>query len=285
MRTPRERWQARAEARLPRRADRVGRNAAITAEYARWYLRRQELFKWAGMAAFASHHVGMAFRSTALRMLIPDLDRIRKINNLIYRDIGWAHLAYETEGIAAIEEALRPNPPRPTRAPRAAPPIMLEAFRAIERGRRQIAAGHERAGWRIVWHGNFLLLKHEQFDTVQPQFDQLSRGFSHLFSLATSMEFDASDHALPWHRLRQRWFALFMWTRGLLVLIRTRSTPDITNREHRWFWISKWLLPRWRSVDTKDGWLTERMEELEVGLPAGAFAHSALLDAPCVEPA
>src|SRR5712692_10230726 len=133
-----DRWKARAQARLPPIGDVVERNLAITAAYAGWYLRGHTLFKWAGMAAFASHHVGMAFRSAALRAIIPDLDRIREVNNLIYDDIGWAHLAYQTGGIAAIEEALRPETARERRAGRPAGNIMLEAFRSIERGRRQI---------------------------------------------------------------------------------------------------------------------------------------------------
>src|SRR5712692_8061018 len=179
MATPQERWKALAQARLPPVGDVVERNRAITAEYAGWYLRRHELFKWAGMAAFASHHVGMAFRSAALRAIIPDLERIRHINNLIYADIGWAHLAYETEGIAAIEEALGPKATPRRRSGRPAKSIMLEAFRSIERGRRQIEAGQADAGRKLVWQGNLLLLKHEQFDTVQPEFTKLSREFSY----------------------------------------------------------------------------------------------------------
>ncbi len=52
-------WQRKAEAKLPPEHDVVARNEAITGTYARWYT-AQPLFKWAGMAAFSSHRVGLA---------------------------------------------------------------------------------------------------------------------------------------------------------------------------------------------------------------------------------
>src|SRR5580765_2317043 len=83
-------WRAAAEAELCPSGDPVERNAAITARYARWYLSTPTLFKWAGMAAFASHQVGIAIRlDEDFAGSIPDLDLIRETNDKVFADVAW----------------------------------------------------------------------------------------------------------------------------------------------------------------------------------------------------
>src|SRR5690349_10814351 len=103
-----EEWQQKAEEGLPPAADAIERNAEITARYVGWYLREPDLFKWAGMAAFASRQVGVAIGLDAVSAgLFHDLEIIRVTNNLVYSDIAWAHLAYEHGGSSTIESAIK----------------------------------------------------------------------------------------------------------------------------------------------------------------------------------
>src|SRR5262245_131311 len=124
-----EHWESLALEALPDETHLIARNAAISAQYARWYLQRPEL-KWAGMAAFASHHLGLALHVYAdlcavledlLRAgrnpgmedsKLADLELVRQTNNRIYQHIGWAHLAYLSGGAPAVaaESATRLTP-------------------------------------------------------------------------------------------------------------------------------------------------------------------------------
>src|SRR5207245_284178 len=134
----------------------LGRNAAITATYAGWYLRNRSLFKWAGMAAFASHQVGVALGIDRITgNVVPDLDIVRETNNLVYDDIAWAHLAYEAGRSLAVEEALAAAAPKV----RTRYSLLLNGFRLIDEGRDRIATGATTAGRGLVWKGNLLLLQ------------------------------------------------------------------------------------------------------------------------------
>ena len=250
-------WKRVAQKDLPPEEKELERNAAITARYARWYLEKRDLLKWAGMAAFASHQVGIALAiDQATGGVFPDLDVVRETNNLVYDDIGWTHLAYDAGRSRAVEEALTGAEPRV----RAGYSMLLDGFRLIDDGRNRIADGWKRLGQNLVWKGSLLLLKHEQFHTVQPQFGKLSRNFTWLFSLATSMEFHPDHHEVKWQDVS--WFTWYMWTVGILVLVTTLSPPDIVLREHRWFWIRTRLFPLWQTLKASDRWLDEELEKL-----------------------
>src|SRR5262245_11530089 len=120
-------WQQKALASLPPEEDVLARNAAITGAYATWYTDHPEVRKWEGMAAFAPHRVGLALKPYHFKMLqntitdieetetdrprkksvfrsvrlirgykesmIRSLNLIRRTNNLVFGDIGWAHVA------------------------------------------------------------------------------------------------------------------------------------------------------------------------------------------------
>ena len=113
-------WKDYCNQMLPPEEDVVSRNHRITSIYAELYWSNRELFKWAGMAAFASHHVGLgllAFKLNALqlldlktsckkRKLLSDLNLIRHLNNLIFDDIAWVHFAYREEGMDHLRELM-----------------------------------------------------------------------------------------------------------------------------------------------------------------------------------
>ena len=123
---------------------------------ARWYAWIYKFlpayFKWAGMAAFASHHVRLALVPLRLdtdrtgyvdiphslarqkALLMEDVNTIRETNNAIFDDIFWVHLAYGTadDGIERLRALLRAEP-------HYAP--VLAGFEAIDQGRRVLEDG------------------------------------------------------------------------------------------------------------------------------------------------
>ena len=54
-----EEYKKKFEEKLPSKNDVINRNKVISSIYADFYLENPEAFKWAGMAAFASNHVGI----------------------------------------------------------------------------------------------------------------------------------------------------------------------------------------------------------------------------------
>lgn len=94
---------------LPPEEEVIKRNRTITTYYAQLYQKEPVLFKWAGMAAFASFHIGeklqlwdwedsgiKSFTFTCnkeSRSLEDDFQIIRVLNNQIFKEIGFIHLA------------------------------------------------------------------------------------------------------------------------------------------------------------------------------------------------
>src|SRR5215472_17343274 len=119
-------WKAAADGLLSPLCCALHRNVEISARYAWMYLLQPACFKWAAMAAIASHHVRLALfplrldtESTgyvdiphSLRrpklLLTEDVNTIRATNNAIFNDIFWVHLAYVTaeDGIGRLRALL-----------------------------------------------------------------------------------------------------------------------------------------------------------------------------------
>ena len=157
------------------------------------------------MAAIASHHVRLALFPLRLetdrsgyvdiphslgrrRLLLADVDTILAMNNAIFNDIFWTHLAYVTanDGIRRLRSLLGG---RPDYAP------VLAGFEAIDRGRRvleDVAASAPARRWAddLIWLGNLQLLEHEQRALVHPHFDHLSCAFARLVSLGAATSFE-----------------------------------------------------------------------------------------------
>ena len=131
-------WKALADGLLTDQPCVFHRNLEISSRYAWIYKYMPAYLKWAGMAAFASHHVRLALFPLRLDrdrtgyvdiphslgrrrvLLISDVNTIRETNNAIFDDIFWVHLAYATaeDGIECLRDApasrapLRPRPRR-----------------------------------------------------------------------------------------------------------------------------------------------------------------------------
>jgi hypothetical protein len=199
-------WKAMSDALLSHHCCAFHRNVEISSRYAWLYTLQPVSFKWAALAAIASHQVRLALfpfrldkdrtgyvdipRSLGRRKLLltEDVNTIRETNNAIFNDIFWVHLAYLTaeDGLACLRGLLRPDA-------HYAP--VLAGFEAIDQGRRVLAdtsasAEARRGAEDLVWAGNVALLEHEQRALVQPNFDRLSCAFARLVSMGSTTTFE-----------------------------------------------------------------------------------------------
>lgn len=253
-------WRAAADALLSPPCCPFHRNAEITSRYAWLHAQQPTGLKWAAMAAIASHHVRRVlfpFRLDAdgtgwvdlprslsrSRILTEDANILREVNNAIYADIFWVHLAYLSGGSAGTSALLGPDHDRAE---------LLGAFEDLSRGRAvleddEAPASARREALELVWAGNLALLRHEQRVVVQPLFDRLSGPFARLASLGSTTTFEVRG-------LRQevRYFTSFpaysLW-RGFPGAVRSRSVPSITRFEDRWRWLESTVVPRFRRLD------------------------------------
>ncbi|MEO7421825.1 MAG: hypothetical protein ABIU87_05455 [Ornithinibacter sp.] len=258
-------WRASAASLLSPPCCAFHRNMEISSRYAWLNAQQPTCFKWAGMAAIASHHVRLVlfpFRLDAdrsgyvdlprslsrWRLLTEDANTMREVNNAIFDDIFWVHLAYlSTGGIENLRRLLGPHPEHGA---------LLAAFETIDRGRAVLVdaaapEGARRTAADLVWAGNLALLRHEQRSVVQPLFDRLSGTFARLASMGSTTTFEVRG-------LRQevRYFTSFSaysLTGGLAAALRAGSVPRITRFEDRWRWLEGSVVPRFRRFDADPG--------------------------------
>jgi hypothetical protein len=256
-------WQAMVEGLLTNECCAFHRNMEISSRYAWIYNMQPARFKWAAMAAIASHHVRLVLfplrldtdgtgyvdipRSLGRRkvLLTEDVNTIRTTNNAIFHDIFWVHLAYATadDGIARLRTLLRPEPGYAA---------VLAGFEAIDRGRRVLEEGSSsvealRAADDLVWAGTVQLLEHEQRALVQPHFERLSCAFARLVSIGATTTFEVRD-------VRQEAayftsFYLHSFTRGVPDAVRARTWPRIARLDDRWRWLVTSVVPRFRRLE------------------------------------
>jgi hypothetical protein len=257
-----EGWKALAQDLLTARSCALHRNVEISARYA-WINRHlPACFKWAGMAAIASHRVRLALFPLRLhtsttgtgkdprngrhrRMLLDDIETIRATNDAIYDDIFWAHLAYVSadDGIGRLRILLGAEP-RYTG--------ILVGFEAMDRARSVLEDDTAPALARVaaqdlVWKGNVVLLEHEQRALVQPHLERLSCASARLLAMGAATTFEVRGV-----RNEATYFTSFYshsLTRGLPSVLRTRTWPRITRFDHRWEWIVNSVVPRFRNFD------------------------------------
>ena len=256
-------WRALADGLLTDQPCVFHRNLEISSRYAWIYKYLPGYLKWAGMAAFASHHVRLALFPLRLDrdrtgyvdiphslgrrkvLLIADVNTIRQTNNAIFDDIFWTHLAYAAadDGIECLRGLLH--------ADRHYAPV-LAGFESIDQGRRVLEDGTASAEARrtaedLIWKGNVQLLEHEQRALVQPNLDGLSCAFARLFSIGSALTFEVRgirDEASYFTS-----FYLYSLTRGIPPALQARTWPRITRYPDRWRWIETSIVPRFRRFD------------------------------------
>lgn len=252
----REEWRLAVESELPAPERYADRNRVITARYAGWYLEHPQIFKWAGMASFASRQVGLAILAAELMtaperseadalllslhrfgadwLLLADFEEIRQGNNNIYRDIAWAHAAYIDGGMEELSAC----------ASETDDAKLLAGFGLIDRGRELLRRDeHDGEGERLVWEGNLYLLRHEQIDVLQPVFDRLSPAGRIMASFGSELDFSGS--LLPDSRCRASFSSFHGYFETLAGL------KSVTNPTDRWQWVEKSVIPAWQSADRK----------------------------------
>jgi hypothetical protein len=239
------------------------RNVEISSRYAWIYTLQPACFKWAAMAAIASHHVRLALFPLRLDtdrtgyvdiphslrrpklLLTQDVNTIRATNNAIFNDLFWVHLAYVTadDGIERLRALLQ--------AERHYAPV-LAGFEAIDQGRRVLEDGTASAEARrtaddLIWEGNVQLLEHEQRALVQPNLDRLSCAFARLFSIGSALTFEVRGMRQEVSYFTS--FYLYSLTRGIPQVLHAQAWPRITRFDDRWRWIVTSIVPRFRRFD------------------------------------
>lgn len=257
-------WKAVAEGLLTDQACAFHRNLEISSRYAWVYQQLPACFKWAGMAAIASHHVRLALfplrldtdgagfvdipRSLGRQkvLLTHDVNTIRATNNAIFDDIYWVHLAYLTaeDGIDRLRGLLQADP-------HYAP--ILAGFESIDRGRRILgdetaSAEARRTADELLWDGNIALLEHEQRALVQPHFDHLSCAYARLISIGSATSFEV--RGLRQGAAHFTSFYLYSLTHRMPHVIRARAWPRITRFDDRWSWITASVVPCFQGFDS-----------------------------------
>ena len=256
-------WKALADGLLTDQSCVFHRNLEISSRYAWLYKYLPAYFKWAGMAAFASHHVRLALFPLRLDrdrtgyvdiphslgrrkvLLMTDVNKIRETNNAIFDDIFWVHLAYAAadDGIECLRGLLQPE--RHYAA-------VLAGFEAIDHGRRVLEDGAasaeaRRAAGERIWKGNVELLEHEQRALVQPNLEGLSCGFARLFSIGSALSFEVRGV-----RDEMSYFTSFYYyalRNGIRQVLAAQAWPRITRFDDRWRWIVTCIVPRFRRLD------------------------------------
>ncbi len=222
----------------------IARNEQITAAYAELYLRNPQLYRWAGMAALTSAHVGRGMYQMHLlhhahlgwligllqRDVAAVFDALGAGNLAVFVDIYWQHLAYELAGLPEFERI------------HAAGELSVAALAAW----RLIDAGRVAADDTLIWEGNLQLLYIEQKEVLQPAvYDTQPR-------LWRDISLWIESPLLGQHETFGAW----------------APSATIGNFEARWRWISTRLVPRWQALATTQA---ARVEEvLERRLLGGA---------------
>ena len=258
-------WKALSQDLLSDECCAFHRNMEISSRYAWLYRLRPASFKWAAMAAIASHHVRLVLYplrldadgtgyvdlpsslSRSQRLLAVDVNTIRKTNNAIFDDIFWAHLAYVTadDGIERLRSLIGSE--------RHYAP-MLTGFEAIHRGCLVIddpSAGPDarKAADDLVWSGNLQLLEHEQRALVQPHFDLLSCAFARIVSLGALTSFEVRGVRQEIASFTSFFLSSLTW--GFPHGLRANGWPRITRFDDRWRWFETSVVPHFRRLDAE----------------------------------
>lgn len=263
-----DKWREEIDQKLPLRDDVLERNKAITSEYSKMYRLNPKIYKWAGMAAFASFHMGEQMHTQDWKssdiMNLEELcnkginsqqenfQLIRIINNKIFNDIGWVHIAYCDERFEEFESMLSQEGNYDT---------ILGAFQKLNRGRKLLDdRKYEKLGERLVWEANCDILWHEQADVVQPLFDQLSKVFSLGMTFCASFDYQINNTKTDWKTHSS--FIFYMLFHGFDKVWKNGFVPDVTNLEHRWHWIDNKLLEIWKDTEGNKNGIMDKMEKL-----------------------
>ena len=228
-------------------------NLQFTSAYAKMYLTNPSIFKWAGMAAFASSEVGTGMQrawqlgfGAGTELLTPALAWIGGLvtgrggsvgplmgkllfwalsggNRLVWHDIFWQHVAYRNSGLGTLKDARQAGE---------IPQRVLDAWTTIEGGVRKNEID-------AVWTGNAMLLMYEQQEILQTQIYDAKE----VKELWPAISPDVPT-PIPGHGVT---FASYV------------SNGNIGVFSDRWKWIFESMLPAWQTLETDEPERTKRL--------------------------
>ncbi len=218
-------------------------NRRRTQQYADMYLTNPAVFKWAGLAAFASRLVGQGIAGSQLghaaapalmatgtgpgmaagaALAANPLDRaLLQGNRLIYDNIFWMHMAYQQGGIERIRQAHTEG---------SVPDDMLAAWELIQEGR-------DTNDDTKIWQGNREFARYEQQVIVQPIYDQHPM----LFGAMSAGMVSPAPGMEPGMRMPYDGEFLQQASPG----------ANIGNSQDRWNWVDNQMLPHWQALETQ----------------------------------
>jgi hypothetical protein len=222
------------------------RNKLINRAYVELYESDPATFKWAGLAVFASHSIGVKLEllrtvsiaskaalvasfGTALSAwyLNSQLDYLYKAvslgNKMIFTDIYWQHLAYRDGGIEELERIHQQGDLSTD---------LLRAWQLLDQGKK--AQDEE-----IIWKANIDLLYHEQHNVVHP------------------ILYGGEKNTALWKKISK--------ADDILDALMTSPVPfetklfrdcvpngNLANFTERWKWCTESIMPRWREFETSE---------------------------------
>ena len=260
-----EEYKRKFEEKLPEEKDVIKRNKVISSIYAGFYLDSPDIFKWAGMAAFASNHVGIGLLpyhlkgfdlmsledSCSKKGLINDFNLLRHINNRIYDDIAWTHQAYVDGGISLLEDIIGDDVHYST---------MLLAWKNLDHAVNEKNISDDERMIKI-WSANTQLLRHEQEIVVQPMFDRFGAIFKRLLTLCASLDFNPNHF-----KTNFKYHSSFLWytyRRQFGLLKESNFLPDLTKFNQRWTWLDNRVVSNWVDSEKYDKKLLTKVETIK----------------------
>ena len=254
------------EKQLPPVEDVINRNKHISSVYAQYYLENQDIFKWAGMAAFAYNHIGIGLLpyhikgpdllsledSCRSRCWTNDFNLLRHINNRIYDDITWTHQAYLDGGISQLAKLMKGDPHYES---------MLAGWKELDEA-IHAQSSNENDRNNKIWSANKILLRHEQEMVVQPMFDQFGAFFKRLITLFATLDFTPNhiDTSFKYYSS----FVFYMYSKRFQLLWETYYIPDLTNFNQRWSWLDDKVINKWKKSEKhNDNLLTSLRDILD----------------------
>ncbi len=275
----RSEWQQILEQKLPPKNHYTDRNRAITAYYAQCYLQQPDVFKWAGMAAFASNQVGVALQVAELLMAphalvaVPDRendDDLLAIGLRLYQlGLGLAftvpvalHAATTRPLLLNDLDLLKQGNDQifddiawahlaymqagigaiEANVSEIEHPYLLQGFRQIDAGVKKLADPEQReAGKALIRKGNITLLRQEQELTLASCMGSLSRIGKLIVSLGGAMDFQEANR----NTAGGSWFTRYF---GILPVL--SGQVSLARFEDRWKWLEDEALPLWDQIDT-----------------------------------
>ena len=187
-----------------------------------------------------------------VKSLEDNFQLIRIINNKIFSDIGWIHIAYCDERFDELKNMLSQSDNYET---------ILEAFQKLNNGRKLLDNAMTREeGERLVWEANCDILWNEQSDVVQPLFDELTKIFSLGMTFCSSFDYQINNTKTDWKTHSN--FIFYMIFHGFDKIWKNGFFPDVTDLEQRWHWIDNKLLEIWKDTEGHNTSIEDKMKKL-----------------------